>query len=191
MFTRSFSIYAEQRQSYFPPNEVVGDQPRRRPILIPFAALVFLALAMLVVGVVAVARTETIPRLLDLPESYLPGNTLPRDVSCYKPGDEHTPHWFVPLLGYEVYFDFDAGTRMINRTVIPEQAHTLGQLIASWGIPTGIIRRFEFDTYVCWGSRSAFIWGSSIQPDSRVDFIQYDLEPQQASTWHGFTNRKF
>src|SRR4051794_4493637 len=110
MFTRSYSVYVEPPQVYFRSSETVSIQPKRRPILIRFATLAFLSLVMSMLGVVAVARTEPLPRLMDVPQTYLPGNPLPRNVVCYTPADEHYPRCSVSLSGYEVYFNFDADT---------------------------------------------------------------------------------
>jgi hypothetical protein len=145
---------------------------------------------MLVVGVMTAARTGTIRQLLDLPPRYFPGNPLPEDVSCYTHDDEHAPRCFDQLFGEEVYFNFDGNPRTILRTIIPAQAYTIGQLILSWGAPSGI-RRNYYTIYVYWGTRSALLYTNSFQPDSRVEFILYDLEQQPTSPWRGFTYRRY
>src|SRR5438874_2776626 len=101
MFARSNSDDTERHQRHIPSSKAVDVQPKLRPILISFAASVFLGLATLVLVVVAVARMGAIPRLLDLPQYYLPGNPLPWDVSCYTPGDRYLPSCLVHLLTHE------------------------------------------------------------------------------------------
>jgi hypothetical protein len=86
-----------------------------------------------------------------------------------------------------VYFNVDPETHLINRTVIPAQKYAVGDLIAAWGTPTGTTRN-ETNIYIYWGARSALLYTRSLQPDSRVDFILYDLAPHQASPWPGFTS---
>lgn len=185
MLSRSFAVAAESRQSHLPSRVDSGVQPNRIPKLVSVAALMCFCLTMLVLGVMTAARTGTIPTLLDPPPRYLPGNPLPGDVSCYTPGDEHMPRCFVQHLGDEVYFNFDGNTRTILRTVIPAREYTIGQLILAWGTPTGITQT-HYTIYVYWRTRSALLYTSSFQPDSRVEFILYGLEQQPTAPWRGF-----
>jgi hypothetical protein len=186
MFTQSFAVLdAAPHQQPVPSQVTVNVQRKRRATLFNGATLLMLCLTMLILAVVMVGRTSAIPPVLDLPQPYLPGNPLPRNVSCRVPGGEHI-ECFAELSVHVIYFTFDEETRMIKRTVVPAWEYTLGQLIAAWGTPTGI-NRGDYTTYVVWNTRSALLYRSSIQPENRVNFIWYDLEPAQAAPWRGFT----
>jgi hypothetical protein len=69
----------------------------------------------------------------------------------------------------------------------PAQQFSLGELIAAWGDPSGIISS-ESVIHVYWGTRSALLYTRSLQPNSPVDFILYDPAFQQTSRWLGFTS---
>jgi hypothetical protein len=153
------------------------------------AVVVFAGWTMLVLGVVMSARTGATPHAPDLPQRFLPGNPLPGEAACMTLSDEHIPRCVVHQADYDVYFNFNADTRIISRTVIPAQQYTLGELMAAWGNPTGLTWN-ETNIYIYWGTHSALLYASSFQPNSRVDFILYELERKQAAPWPGFTSVK-
>jgi hypothetical protein len=189
MFTRSVVVDTELSQGHVPSRENVSVQSQLRLWLVGFAGLLSLCLTLLVLGIMSVARIGTIPQFLDLPDSYLPGNLQPKEVSCYTYISEPFPHCSIQLLDYKVYFTFDAQTRTIMNTVISAHPYTIGQLILYWGTPTGINWN-EYTIYIYWGTRSAMLSARSLRPDSRVRFILYDLEQPEASPWQGFRRRK-
>jgi hypothetical protein len=188
MLTQPFAIDAEQRQRHISSRENASLQLNRRPLWISIGAATFLCMTLLVLGVVTLARWAISSPMRDLPQAYLPDSPLPKDVSCYTPGDEHLPRCFIHLWGRDVYFTFDADTRIINRTIIPAPTYNVGMLIAAWGTPTGITQA-EHTISIRWGTRSALLYTRSPQPDSRIEFILYDLAQQQSSTWRGFMDR--
>ena len=147
--------------------------------------MVFLGLTILVFGDVTGTHAQTIPQPPDMPQTYLPGNPMPEDIACYTPCDEHTPRCSVSFRDQEVYFNFDPETWLIHSTLIPALEHTIGELISSWGTPSGIIQT-SHTTKVYWGARSAHLYTDAIQPDSQVQFILYHLEAPQTSPWRGF-----
>ena len=106
---------------------------------------------MLVLGVVINARMVTVLHAPDLPQRFLPGNPLPAETAYTTLSDEHSPRCVVYLSDDDVYFSFDAETRIINRTVIPAQKYAVGDLMSAWGIPTGITRN-ETNIYIHWGA---------------------------------------
>ena len=188
MFTRSSAMETAIYERRIPSREDADVQPNRSLGLVGLAVWVSLCLTFLILSVVAVARRETAPLILDPPQLYLPGNPFPKDASCDVPGDKQV-FCSVKWLKQEIDFVFNEETRMIWRTVIPTREYTLGQLIASWGTPTSITRN-DYTTYVYWGTRSVLLYTTSFQPDSRVNFIVYDLEQPETSPWCGFTRGK-
>ena len=185
MLTRSVVV---ARQGSVPAKQGAPVQPGR-PILVSLTLLVFLGLTLLLFGVVTVARAQTIPQIPDIPQVYLPGSPLPKDISCYTPSDEHTPRCSVSVLDQEVHLNLDPETHVIHSTLIPALEHTIGELILSWGTPSGIIQT-SHTTRIYWGTRSAHLYTGAVQPDSQVQFILYDLEAPQTSPWGGFGRRK-
>src|SRR5262245_60958217 len=79
MYIQSRAVGAELRQSTFPSQH----QSRRIPTLVSVVVLLCFGLTMLTLSAVAAARTRTISQFPDLPQAYLPGNPLPREVSCH------------------------------------------------------------------------------------------------------------
>jgi hypothetical protein len=157
--------------------------------LIRIAIGMTLCLMVLVLGTVAAARIEAVPQIRELPPAYLPGMPAPKDISCYTPPDEHLPRCVAQLWGQDVYFTFDVDTQIITYALIPAQEYTVGMLIAAWGTPTGITQ-YEVTIHLYWGFRSALLYANSLQPESPVVLIMYELSPQQASSWRGFVQRK-
>ncbi len=187
--------------------------PKRKPTILNVAVLVVASLAMLILAVVITARMGTSPHAPDLPQRFLPGNPLPNEAACTTLSDDHIPRCVVRLAHDDVYFNFGTQKRIISRTVIPAQQYTVGDLIAAWGTPSGFISLTdvvaideenmtaawgtpsgftwnETKIYIYWGTRSALLYARSFQPNSRVDFILYNVDQPQASLWPGFTSVK-
>lgn len=181
LLSRSAGIAQEQ---VIRSGEAAHVQPRS-PLLVNLTLLVVLVSTALIVGVITVARVQALPQLPDLPQAYLPGNPMPKEVSCYTPASVYTARCSIVVLGNAVYFSLDADLKTITGTQIPARKYAIGQLVAGWGNPTGIIRR-ETMVYVHWGARSALIYTRDFQPGNSVEFIIYDLEPLPSSPWRGF-----
>jgi hypothetical protein len=150
--------------------------------------LVYLATTIFVLGVVTTTRLQSAPQLLDLdlPPAYLPGGQIPENVMLYLDIPyETTVRRSVIFRDKEIVLSFDARLKTILRAAIQTQELTIGEAIINWGTPTGIVQTYYL-TSVHWGTRSAYMYSDSFQPNSRVDFIQYDLEPQRTSSWRGF-----
>lgn len=185
MFTRSIGVNGELSQSRKPAKLELAVQPKRRLWLIGLAGLLSFGLTLLMLGIVSAARMETMPQFVDLPQYYLPGNPVPKEVSCTTQMYEYLDRCFIEFGGHDVYFSFDANRKTIIRTLIPARAYTIGQLILFWGKPSGIDWK-DTMIYFYWGTRSALLYTRSLRPDNRVEFILYDLEQQTASPWRGF-----
>jgi hypothetical protein len=190
MVTRSVRADGMEREGYIPSKETLDVQAKQTPKIIYAAACILLCLTTLVLGVMGVARMGTIPQILDPPPEYLPGSPKPRDLSCYTPSDEVISRCFVRYLGREIYLDFDVDTRTIYYAIMPVGGYTIGSLMVSWGAPTGMTWS-DYTIHIYWGMRVATLYAHSIRPDSRVDFILYDLEQQPSSPWRGFRHHKY
>jgi hypothetical protein len=162
---------------------------KRSPLLVNLAILVLVTMTILVLGVVTSARTQPIPQLLDLdlPQAYLPGNAMPEGVLCYSylPYVMDISNCWVNFRGHEVSLKFDDDMKTILRVTIQTWGLTIGELVAAWGTPTGIVQTY-YMTSVHWDTRTAYVYSDSFYPDSQVRRVDYDLESPRASLWHGF-----
>jgi hypothetical protein len=172
------------REQVIRSGETAYIQPKR-PLLVSVTLFVVFVSTMLVFGVVMAARTQAIPPMPNLPKMYLPGNSIPNNISCYWSGDEHIPRCSIRFDDHEAYFGIEPDWNFITQAFIPARDYTIGQLLTDWGTPTGITHRATM-VYVHWGLRSALIYTHDFQPDDPVEFIIYDLEPVPASPWRGF-----
>lgn len=169
--------------------EALHVQPESRRRLLSLATILSLSLLMLVLGVMSLARTEATPQLLDLPQVYHPGQALADGLVCYGYNSMPENSCAVDLPGNLIYLNLDADKR-ITDAVVPALDYVVGDLILMWGTPGGIIQTPQ-TTYVYWGTRSAYVYSGSLQPDSRVQFILYDSEPHQGTPWNGFKRHRF
>ena len=194
MFSPSQAANVSLRRSRAALRKNPGVQAKQISIAVSFVILMALSLAMLVLGVSMIAKIESVPLLLDLPQVYLPGNLLPQGVTCYTQDDDYEigyiPTCFAHFLDHKIYFDLDADTQTLIRTFIPAQRYTIGQLIVAWGKPGGI-RWTDYTISLYWGTRSATIYASSLRPDSPVEFILYELEARPGSSWAGFQLHRY
>ena len=185
MLAPPFSIETDQvRSNLNPAGNSAAHPVRKRPVFY-WMAWIVVGMAVLVLGTLVTGRLGATLQAPDLPPGYLPSNPLPEDTVCITQSDEHIPRCSIHVGSIDVYFTFEAGTRRITRTIIPARRYMLGGLIAAWGTPTGVTWT-ETSIYVYWGIRSALLYASAFQPESRVDFILYDLVPHSGSTWRGF-----
>lgn len=162
--------------------------PRHFRFLPGIVLLTFLCLLIHTASVVVIARLEPIMLALDLPPEYLPGNpmpVLPEDTYC-SPSVYDVP---VPcnfqLSGTQVDLSYWMDTRVIVYSAIAIHNYRIGDLIAAWGSPTGIIQRGR-STYLYWGTREALIYTDFLRPDSPVDTIGAYLDPPKVPAWKGF-----
>ena len=165
-------------------------QWREIPLLVKVETMVVLSLMLTIFSVLNVARTGTISKILGPPRPYLPGNSLPllpKDAECNH-FENDIIFCIVHELGQGVYIGYEASTRMIIHTGLKTNESKIGELIVAWGLPTGF-NQYDDSIFVYWGTRSAVLYTDSFRPESLVQFIRYDLEPQQASAWRGFTNQ--
>ncbi len=163
----------------------VSVQPKPSLGLFQIVVVLSASSTLLIAAVMALTRIGSIPAPPELLPSYLPGNPLPEGTTCYVGSSEVIPRCSIHYLDQEIHFRVNAETQLIDTTIIPSHAYRLGQLILAWGTPDSISRT-SHTTYIHWGPRSAHLYTDSAQPNSRVEFITYDLEPKPASPWRGF-----
>jgi hypothetical protein len=189
MFTLSVARSGLSRSSE-PCEESRFVPPKRRRTVLKFTAVVLVGWTIIVLGVVIRGRMGAAPHVPDLPQRFLPGNPLPGEAACTRYSNELILRCVVHLADYDVVFSLDAGMSFIHSTLIPAQKYTAGDLVAAWGAPTGITWD-ETNIYLYWETRSALLDTGSLQPDSRVDYILYELAaPLPAAPWPGFTSVK-
>ncbi|MBX3085801.1 MAG: hypothetical protein KF716_29455 [Anaerolineae bacterium] len=162
----------------------------RRPLLcINVAAWMLVSLMLIILGVMILASRRMPLELPDLPSEYLPGHSLPliaKDATCIQ-SETHYVSCRTQLYGQEVNVFYDQSTRMIVRTGIKVDNHTIGEFVTAWGQPTGFDRQGN-TIAIYWGTRTAILYVTSFHPTSRVALIRFDFEPQPASAWHGFAS---
>ncbi len=162
---------------------------QRMPLRIKVISLLFLCLALLSIGVMSLARTQPIPKILAPPALYLPGNPLPE---LSKKEDCHHFAYiylscYVNQSDQEIFFDYELSSQKIIHTTHVTNEYKIGELIVDWGTPTGMTQYGSF-FIIYWGTRSAVLYTNSFQPNSRIASIGYDWKPQQSSPWRGFSS---
>ena len=160
-----------------------------KPLFRRLTGIVLLCVTLALGTELALARLQAVPAILNLPQSYLPGERPPEDLECQIPSDPDA-QWYegfceVNYQGKRVYLEFDADGRQILRSVIPGRGYSLGQLIVSWGRPSGIHWN-QYTVYVYWETRWVILYHRALRPASQVDIILYTQEQPPASPWRGF-----
>jgi hypothetical protein len=161
---------------------------RKRPLLqVRLTLLIFLAMTILVVLTVMIARAQPASQLseLDLPQVYRPGSPIPDDAKCYFTPANTLEGCYVSYLGHKVHLKLDTTMKVVTAVNIQTQKYTIGDLLSAWGTPIGIMQTY-YMTFVDWGTRKAYVYADSFRPDSPVRLIQYNLEPQRTIPWRGF-----
>lgn len=186
MSDQFLGVNASPRQQSIPASKDTGIRPNWRMNVVGLIGLFSLGLTALMGGILTVARAEPIPRILELPQRYLPGNLPPENMSCDNANTSGVPRCFVWFQDNLVEFDFDIGPRIIRSAFVRVDAYTLGQLILSWGTPTGVNRN-HYTNYIYWPSRWVILDNDSFGPSSQVKSILYNYDQPMASPWRGFT----
>ena len=166
---------------------------RTRPISlrVKVVSVMLLGTMLLILTAVIIGRSGTLPKIIAPPLAYLPGNSLPRlpkAASSYEMGYQYRS-CVIEVDGQTIYLTFDSSTGMIVRSAFPVDTYQIGDLIVKWGEPIGIARNTS-SVLVSWGTRSAVVYTDSFRPESRVEYIQYNLTEQTVSKWQGFANAK-
>jgi hypothetical protein len=172
-------------KSYGKPGREPGTAMRH--IAATAASLLTIVAVLSITGVFRLSRTDLLPQE-DPPAYILPGQPLPGEARCaWYPysGDAVVCRVYV---GYDTAFlTYDGSRRMILRTSIPLHDETVGQLILSWGQPTGV-KRLPWATQVYWGTRSVYVSAPSFAPDNLTSYVSYAVFPEETEPWTGFSN---
>lgn len=173
--------YTPDRRIYVPDNSQV--QPRRIPVLASLTGCTILGLTVLILAVIAVARLQPSPQPVDISPDELADSASSQSCEIFM--DHYMPRCYTVLLGLSVYLQPLTNSKTITRTVDASRFFTLGQLVAAWGTPTGVLwQRGTIRVY--WPTRSALLVTHSLQTDSRVFLILYEMDQPDTSPWRGF-----
>jgi hypothetical protein len=191
MITQSLVGAARPYQGEIPVQETSNVPLWRIAAVVRWTGVVFLACSVLILTAAILPRMHPSPAIFEPPAAYLPRSVLPPlpgETDC-QPSGYFNAACRALLFGKEVTVTYELGTRMIVRTAIKSREYRVGDLIAGWGVPSGITQSDGY-TRLCWDTRFALLYTNTFQLESRVDYIVYELTAAEASTWHGFTNHK-
>ncbi|MCC7449111.1 MAG: hypothetical protein IT324_16960 [Anaerolineae bacterium] len=164
-------------------------QPKRIARTTILAASLCAALIIVVSAVIVASRRPSMPQIMEPPAILLPGNRIPDDAHCdYHPFLDSRIYCSTTRNGSTIYLSYDLSRQAIIDTVIFTNHMTIGELIQTWGAPTGYTRAGAA-VQVYWGNRSAYIFVGTFSPNSRTSFITYSMEPHETSDWRGFVNQ--
>ena len=149
---------------------------RHIPPLVKVATLLLLGLTLLSVGVLTAARTGAMPHIKVPPQEYLPGSTIYRSYGDTDCNDNQYVAIDMICVVQDMYVYYESGTYRIILTIISTYKYEIGELIVAWGFPIGF-HQSGSSVVVSWGDRSAFLDTPSFNPYSRVQSIEYDLDP--------------
>lgn len=157
-------------------------------------SVIFLSTILLILSAVAVGRMGVMPEIVVPPQAYLPGSPvpqLPKDAECFQPDyEQFYRSCSTHVAGQTLFITCDLSAQMIVHTEVLGVDHsTIGDLITVWGNPTKVSQA-NLLTVVYWGTRSAVVYTRTFRPESRVIFIQYELEEPDAPRWQGFRLRR-
>jgi hypothetical protein len=165
------------------------DSQRRSPLIVRLTVVTLTTLTLCLIAVISGARLRAAPLKIDPPAFLLPGSKLSVQTQCDAlVSCQASPNGYRDDITYEgkkVYLVFDVDNQMIVHTTVSVQTYTVGDLIANWGTPTGFAR-YGHVIDIFWGTRDAYIYSCLLQPDTHIEFLEYDLEPRQGSLWRGF-----
>lgn len=181
MGTPSYVTPTRDKPVFLPNNTTV--QATLIPKLLRLVVGLFLSLMLLVFIAISTAHLQPLPQPFDLSPNDLAGD--PSSQRCETSWYESVPRCNTSLLGLAVYLQPLTKTRTLTRTSDPSQFFTVGQLVAAWGTPTGVLLHAR-TMRVYWKTRSAMVHTHLLRPDSRVVFILYELDQPDISPWRGF-----
>jgi hypothetical protein len=160
-------------------------------LLFKVTIILLFSLLLLTLSNLSISSSGRYAEIYTPPQAYLPGNPLP-EFAGKDACDKFVPTNMIcgELEGRKLYWYYELATRRIVRTGISASEYTVGDLILAWGTPSGF-DQFGTSIYVSWGTRSALLVTRSLQPNSQIQFIEYDLDPPKRSVWRGFRSHPF
>ena len=139
-------------------------------------------------------RDQPIAQYEPVASEFLPGHTLPYDLSCesayYSMDNSHL--YCRAVQGIQegnLYITFDVREKIIVRTTLLDPNKTIGELILAWGVPTGV-SNLVLGKYVYWPGRYVFVASKVFSPGSPTGFLVYDNRANIEQLWTGFRNRR-
>jgi hypothetical protein len=137
--------------------------------------------------VIRASRTAVQPIKVEPASRFMPGQPRPKDSFCdwhhawgdFQYCNEH------PSTDTGLTFAFDRRRKTITYSSTYGFGLSIGELMLGWGQPSGY-RSTGWAVQVYWGSRSAYLVSQKFEPQARVIFIAYELEPKESVSWKGF-----
>jgi hypothetical protein len=161
--------------------------PKRGNLLLQATALMSSCLGIVVLIVVTLSKTRTAAPS-EPPVRFLPGNPLPPGVQCLLAADRYDDcraAWD----GKVIAITYDNKTRQIFRILVPGHDYRIGDLILTWGTPTGLAHSsYGCNIVMFWGQRAVHLHTCALQMASHVDAIEYTLVQQPHAPWRGLTS---
>jgi hypothetical protein len=161
----------------------------RKQLLAGVPLVLIIVLSVTVLHVLAKVRADALPMRIELPEKYLPGSPLPASVYCEYYDYRGEKFCFGSWQGQSLNLVYDVQRRMIIKTALSfNKPVKIGDLIVSWGHPTGYTRGLS-SFRIFWDQRSIYVNQRDFGPDSQSSFIYLQLDPPKNQPWQGFINQ--
>jgi len=142
----------------------------------------------IIFGMIVLSRA-TRPVAPELPQQLLPGQSLPNNAECDTLPPKGGWQYCHVLDGDTVVeLTYDTERQVIVHSDFQLGTATIGELVLSWGTPTGIDRRDNWPIRMQWGQRFVYIYANPFSPNNNAYSVHYVLEPRAAAPWTGFTN---
>lgn len=136
---------------------------------------------MLSVGSAWIKPPPALP--IEIPETLMPGNPIPEGTECksYFAGEVTCQMGQIRLFA-------QYGAITYTRLYLRNEEVTIGDLILSWGTPTGL-SRYGDTVAVYWRNRYVYAIGSPFTPHNRVIVMIWDnRRVRTGRPWEGFSS---
>jgi hypothetical protein len=165
-------------------------QSKNVPILVRIAVSTFLFFTSLIILLEVAAQTSQSPSVIEPPETLMPGSErFPRGAGCDFMQDG-TFLCHIHVKGSESEVTYSGLGQRIVYTFVTTPDQTLGDLIATWGTPTGLTR-FDQALVVFWSTRAAYLAPYSFAPETQIRYVVYGDNLKQTAIWRGFFSQTF
>jgi hypothetical protein len=153
-----------------------------------FSAVSTLIFALAIMVALKTYRTDLITRFPEPDPQFMPGGAIPSSAYCdWQFALSDSRYCFAESAGDHISLDVNRSSGIIDRTTVSGHGLTIGDLILTWGEPSGYSKSgIAFLVY--WRNQSAYITASSLSPRTPIVFISYDLQTPQQLPWAGLIN---
>jgi len=159
--------------------------------VVAFFGLTTILFAVAIAGVMAVARLKmsvVSAASLEPPARFMPGQPLPKDVTCNWPLYRDNKLTCAAHLenGRSIWLVYDTSLKVVRNTSMSvPRTLTIGDTLLTWGEPTSA-NGVGTGMYLHWERRAAFALTTGYQPNSRVILISYQLKGDKHVAWKAF-----